>query len=71
LKKCVFLIDGKCDILRDGEQCKTDCKFCKTFSDLSSEKRKASERLMSLPDLLQRGISYKYYNGGRPWRKTN
>lgn len=59
MKECVFKRDRYCAILRQ-KKCKL-CPFRKTAEELEAGRRKAKERLRTLPKPLQEYIDAKYH----------
>ena len=63
---------GKCAILKDGVKCTPDCRFRQTRAEHEASRKKADERLASLPEVHQRHIADTYNGGGYLWlRKPN
>ena len=46
-----------------------ECPFYRTRKKLEESKRRAFERINSLPEYMQLGISIKYYGGMMPWKE--
>lgn len=66
MKKCVFKKNSKCSVLVNGV-CQ-NCSFCKTQRQLEEGRRKAKERIRSLPKDESAYIYDKYYSDPRGLR---
>lgn len=62
MNKCAFDRDCICTALSE-KQC-VGCGFRKTEEELKEGRRKATDRLISLPKATQTRIARKYYNTG-------
>lgn len=59
MTECVFIRDGKC-IALTAMKCK-NCAFRKTRAELAAGRKKARERIESLPDDMQFFIRNQYH----------
>ena len=64
MKDCVFSTETKCSALTT-KVCDL-CPFRKTEEELEEGRKKAKERIKSLPEKQRKHIIKKYY---KPWRK--
>lgn len=62
MKDCAFANENECMALVK-KQCK-GCSFCKTTEELIAGRKKADDRIHSLPKIKQAYIKYKYYSRG-------
>ena len=61
-------LSGECTVLTCDCPGALECPFYKTKARLEADKQRAFERINSLPEYRQLGISIKYYGGQMPWR---
>lgn len=66
--RCCHMVDG-CRVLTGGGNCGV-CSFHQTERGLAESKRKAAERLRSLPMGQQEYIADKYHSGRMPWKEV-